>query len=775
MKPAGSSAPNVGSPQGPSRPDLRVAALGGVAWVSAVAALHGPVVLLVASTAVALALLVYRRRRGNDIGTQVTWVVTGVGVAALTLLRAAAIAESPVAVLARDHAAVHVRLVTTSDPVLRQGRSADYVVLRARTETVVGRAVRHRVRVPVLLIADERWHDIALGSTVRLTGRLQPARTSDVAGVLSPRGPPEVVARPDLLHRGAGALRSSIRRAVAQHASGPRTLVPALVDGDDAGMPSEQVDAFRISGLTHLLAVSGTNLTLVVGSLLVLARWLGVRARGLVVVGLVGVVAFVLVARSEPSVLRAAVMGSVALLGLGAHGLARGSRALGAAVLLLVLVDPWLADAPGFALSVLASAGIIWLAPGWRDRLARWTPRWVAEAISVPLAAQLACTPLVAALSGQVSLVAVVANLAAAPAVAPATVLGLAGGVAGLAWLGAGRLVATPAAWCAGWIIAVATHASALPVAAVGWSARPAGLALLTVLCVLVALLAGSLLARPLTALTLGLLMVLAVLVPLPTPGWPPRGWVLVACDVGQGDGLVLGAGPHRAVVVDTGPAPGPMDACLRRLGVTEIPLLVLTHFHADHVGGLAGALRGRRVGAIEVTDLDQPVEGVREVRDLAAARHVEVRRASYGASEVLGPLRWQELAPSEPPSSESGSPPNDASIVLLVQTRGTRILLMGDEEQSSQEQLWRVTGGVLRADVLKVAHHGSARQDPEVVRGVHARLGLISVGAGNDYGHPAPSTLALLHDAGIRVGRTDRGGDLAVVVDHGLREVSRR
>ncbi len=231
--------------------------LGGVAWVSAVAALHGPRWLLAVATAASVVLLARRWRGGHRIGTQVAWLVTGVGVVALTLLRAAALAGSPVAVLARDHAVVQVRLVTSSDPVLRQGRFGDYVVVRARTETVLGRASRHRVRVPVLVIADRRWRGIALGSTVRLTGRLQPARTSDLAGVLSPRGPPEVVARPGLLHRGAGALRASIRRAVEHHDVGPRTLVPALVDGDDAGMPSEQVDAFRVSGLTHLLAVSG--------------------------------------------------------------------------------------------------------------------------------------------------------------------------------------------------------------------------------------------------------------------------------------------------------------------------------------------------------------------------------------------------------------------------------------------------------------------------------------------------------------------------------------
>jgi competence protein ComEC len=151
----------------------------------------------------------------------------------------------------------------------------------------------------------------------------------------------------------------------------------------------------------------------------------------------------------------------------------------------------------------------------------------------------------------------------------------------------------------------------------------------------------------------------------------------------------------------------------------------------------------------------------------------VPVRRAAYGEAGRLGPLTWQVIAPSRPPSPISESPPNDSSIVLLVQTRGIRILLMGDEEEPSQNQLERETGGV-RADVLKVAHHGSARQDPDLVRGLGARLALISVGADNDYGHPAPSLLSLLRDTQMRVMRTDRDGDVAVVVDHGLRVTTR-
>jgi competence protein ComEC len=625
----------------------------------------------------------------------------------------------------------------------------------------------------VLVIAPAGWETLRLGDRLRVAGRLQPARTRDLVGVLSTRGPPEVLERPGPMLRAAARVRGSIRAAVDRHPVGPRSLVPALVDGDDAGMPEALSDDFRTSGLTHLLAVSGTNLTLVVGSLLILARWVGVRARGLVLVGLVGVLGFVLLARTEPSVLRAATMGTVGLIGMGHHGRRRGTRALGAAVLLLLLFDPWLALSPGFALSGLATAGILWLAPGWRDRLARWLPRWVAEALAVPLAAQLACTPLVAAISGQVSLVAVLANLVAAPAVGPATVLGLAGGLVGLVSLPLARLVAAPAAWCASWIIATATRCADLPVAAVGWSAGPVGISVLALLCVVLALVLGALLARRVAAVAFGGLLAVVLLVPLPTPGWPPEGWVMVACDVGQGDGLVLNAGNGSAVVVDAGPDPRAVDGCLRRLGVDQVALLVLTHFHADHVDGLAGVLRDRRVGAVEVTSLAEPASGARLVQREADRAGVPVQQAAYGEQRRLGPLRWQVLAPSREPSADSESPPNDASVVLLVETRGIRLLLMGDEEESSQSTLLRQTGG-LPADVLKVAHHGSASQAPGLVRATGARLAVISVGVDNDYGHPAPSLMALLRDAGMQVARTDRDGDVAVVVRHGLRVAHR-
>ncbi len=579
-----------------------------------------------------------------------------------------------------------------------------------------------------------------------------------------------MLAGPGAWWAGADVVREGLRDSVAGRPDSQRALVPALVDGDDAGLDPDLAADFRTTGLTHLLAVSGTNLTLVVGFLLVLARWGGVRGRWLYAVGAAGIAGFVLLARTEPSVLRAAVMGSVALLAMGSNGLQRGSRALGVAVLVLLLVDPALATSPGFALSVLATAGILLLAPGFRDALARWLPRWVAEAVAVPTAAQLACTPLVAAISGQVSLVAVAANLATAPVVGPATVLGLSGGLVTLVAPPLGRLLGASASWCVAWIVVVARHGATLPTAAIGWGTGAWSLAALSLLTVLVVLLAPHLLRRRSTGLACCAVLVLGVVVRPPSPGWPPAGWVMVACDIGQGDALVLHTGPGAGIVVDAGPDPALVDACLRRLDITAVPLVVVTHFHADHVDGLPGVVGGRRVGAIETSRLADPRAGVALVDDVGHRDGLATRPAPYGLTRTIGDVTFQVLWPlpdSPTVGPGDGSTANNASVVLLAQVRGVRLLLAGDIEPEGQAVLARLLPG-LRVDVLKVPHHGSRYQDLGFLLSLGARLALVSVGADNDYGHPSPATLDPLAATGARVLRTDLAGDLAVVVRDG-------
>src|SRR5829696_2431179 len=502
----------------------------GVVWPIALAVLAG----LVAAVPVLMAVRRPSRRRAALTALAVLAVAAGVGLVAL--LRAEAVRAGPVATAAQQRALVTLTGTVAGDGRRIQGRFGGRVLVRL----AVG---RHQ---PVLVFGDDAWEGVAIGQRVRFSGRLAPVEDADdLAATVTSRGPPQTVAAAGPAWGATEALRASIRDAVAHRPDSQRALVPALVDGDDAGMPPGLVADFRTTGLTHLTAVSGTNLTLVLGFLLVAARWLGV-------VGVAGIVGFVLLARTEPSVLRAAAMGTVALVGLGRGGWHRGVRGLGAAVVGLLLLEPGLAATAGFALSVLATAGILLVAPSWRDALARWLPRWLAEAVAVPAAAQLACTPLVAALSGQVSLVAVAANLVVAPVVGPATVLGLMGGLVTLVWSPAGQLVGAVAGWCVAWIVVVAERGAALPTAAITWGTGPLALTVLTLLCAMIAVVAPRVLARRTTGLACSALLVIVVLVRVPTPGWPPAGWLMVACDVGQGDGLVLDTGiAHTAVVVD--------------------------------------------------------------------------------------------------------------------------------------------------------------------------------------------------------------------------------
>lgn len=766
--------------------DLRLAPATVAAWLAVAWALGwsptvaiGTALGLLAGGFVALSLATKHslpRRAGPRLGAwsqpatglALVLVVTGASVA-VAGLRVAAAQSGPLPELAVAGAHVRVTLTVTSDPVRHQGSFAPYVVLRGLVARVTAHGVLTSVRSPVLVIGEDTWATVRYGEQVDAFGRLQVAEGADLAAVLVASGPPTVTKPAGMVKRGVDEVRQGLREAASGLAPAERALVPALVDGDDARMPDQVAADFTTTGLTHLLAVSGSNLTLVLGFVLFVARWCRVRAHGLLLVGLVAVVFFVLLARPQPSVLRAAAMGVVALGGLAAGGRRRGARVLCVAVVGLLLVDPWLARSAGFLLSTLATAGILLLVPSWKAALSGWLPSWLAEAIAVPTAAQLVCTPAIAVISGQVSLVAVAANLLAGPAVGPATVLGLLSGLVAIVSAPLGRLGGHLAGVPAGWIVWVAEHAARMRGASMSWPVGALPIIGLCVGCLLMVAGMPALLRRRPAFLAVAGLMVVLVIRPVGILGWPPTGWVMVMCDVGQGDGLVLNAGHGAAVIVDTGPDPPKMAACLDRLEVRAVPLVVLTHFHADHVDGLPAVLSAEKVSEIEVSPTDVPPAGAAAVRHWAAGAGVPVTAAVVGEHRRVGDLRWTVLGPLRVESGADsawdgdGSTANNASVVMLVKVHGVTLLLGGDAEPEEQTDILDTDAG-LAIDVLKVPHHGSARQDPDFLAASGAPLSLISVGADNDYGHPASQTLALLRRLGAHVYRTDLDGDIAVV-----------
>ncbi|CAL9452504.1 ComEC/Rec2 family competence protein [Streptomyces sp. enrichment culture] len=801
--------------EGPA--DLRLVPPALAAWATAALVLDVPtgwaVGVVTGALLLAGALLSAPRRGRPRAPVAVALLLCVAASAASAALHGADPRRGPVPELARRYATVTAEVEVTGDPRLTRPRVRGN---RAVPPTVLIEADVRRVteaggtavttRTPVLVLVDvgeqgersrtgpapaARWLKLLPTTRLRVTARLSPPRKGGdrIAAVLRVRAgprPPEPLAGPSAAQRLAGKLRAGLREATEDLSADARALLPGLVVGDTSRVTPELEEAFKETDLTHTLAVSGANFTIVLALLLGppglapraerrgLAPRLGLRLRTTALLGAVLALAFVVVCRPDPSVLRAAAFGSVALLALATGRRRSLLPALATAVLLLVLYDPWLARSYGFLLSVLATGALLTIAPRWSAALRRRrVPPRLAEALAAAGAAQAVCAPVVVVLSQRVSLVGVPCNLLAEFAVAPATVLGF----AALATAPVAMPPAKSLAWCGGWpaewIAGIARTGAALPGAGLDWPGGWAGAALLALATVGVLLAGRRLVRHPWWCGLCALLLVLVVTQPPPLArvikGWPPPGWRMVMCDVGQGDALVLAAGQGTAVVVDAGPDPHLVDHCLRSLGVTRVPLVLLTHFHADHVAGLPGVLRGRSVGAIETTGLEEPADQAEFVRRQAAAGRIPMRHAAAGERRRSGPLSWQVVwpPPSPPatpaPGTEGG--PNDASVTLLVRTAGLRLLLLGDLEPPAQRELARspAAAALEGVDVLKVAHHGSAHQDFAFLRRLAPRLALISCGEDNTYGHPAPGTLAALRAQGATLLRTDRDGAVAV------------
>ena len=660
---------------------------------------------------------------------------------------------------------VSAEVVITGDPVARIQRfgsvSNESFRIPARLERIAlldpEAGTQLQLRIPVFIVTASS--DYIPSERVRVNARVMPPHGAS-AGTLITSGTVGRISGPTHLQASAVKIRRGMRASVHHLSLDVAGLLPGLVLGDTSMVDARLAADMKTTGLTHLTAVSGANLAILAALILFLMKW--VRSPRWITIAVVGsaLAFFVVLVRPQPSVLRAGAMAVVMLVAYG-RGVKRAAvPALAAAIFFLLLIDPWQGLTFGFALSVAATAGLLLIAPGLSLRFSRRLPSWLANALAIPIAAQIMCAPLILALSGNLSIVGVVANCVAAPLVAPATLLGLLAAVLSIISIP----VATYVAWCAGvptgvisWI---AHHFAALPFASLPWGSSG-----ITVAFFLVLLLGMALFFKvhPRSAgIALATIVVLLVASSFLPSGWPPRPWIMVMCDVGQGDALVLNGGGGKYVVVDTGPDPISIDKCLQNLGIEHISLLILTHDHADHVEGLPGVLHRRRVDEMWLSPLDDPPYEFARVR--AWSQNIPMRRAPVGRTVHLGEV---QISPLWPQRTMSESAPNNSSVALLVVVKGIRIFLAADMETPAQEELLSYLLAhrdipARNIDVLKVAHHGSAKQSPALSAYLHPRFALVSVGARNSYHHPAPLTLHLF--AYSRLFRTDRDGAVAVI-----------
>lgn len=470
-------------------PDLRLLPPVLACWLAARFGLtHAPATTFAVSAALAVlgALLLSRPAFAVPVGA-VLLVAAALGASAA--LHVYALRRGPVAILAEEQSRATVWATVTGDPKLVKGLILLPVRIDALTpanEDQAVPAVAVRAQATVLARsrppsgasgasadpADARWEQLLPSMHIRLAGRLVPPKdpaAGDAATLLASRSP-DILGGPDLLQSFAGVLRADLRQAVAGLPAEPAGVLPALTLGDTRAVPPQTTADLKTAGLSFLVVVSGENLVFLSAAVLPVARRAGVRARALALLAALLALGFTALARPGPPMVRATVTALLASVAMATGRRFRGLTATAAAALILLLLDPWLAHAYGFVLSVAATAGLLISAPAWRDRLilAR-VPPWIAVSAAYTAAAEVYCEPLLVTFTGSLPLYAVFANVLAVPAAPAATVLGVAAMAGYAAWPPAGHAAAWCAQWPARWICLVAHVTARLPGAALPW------------------------------------------------------------------------------------------------------------------------------------------------------------------------------------------------------------------------------------------------------------------------------------------------------------------
>ena len=455
-------------------------------------------------------------------------------------------------------------------------------------------------------------------------------------------------------------------------------------------------------------------------------------------------------------------MASVVLLARGMGKRSDPLPALGFAIAAVVIGDPWQSRDPGFALSVLATGGLLLLSPRISRWLTNFVPTFFADALAPPIAAVVTCAPILVALSGYLGPMTVIANLLAAPMVAPITIIGFVAALLSPFSSTVSSFLIYIVGWPAKWIAGVAHWSANFPVIEMtkGLGGFVGGIVL-----VCMALISGVLLRR--TRKFMIVLLVSIVLTFTWLGQWPAGDWQIANCDVGQGDSLVVNLGEHRAIVIDAGPDAQLEDRCLSRLGISSVPLLVLTHFHADHVEGVAGLIRNRTVGQAWVSNNSDPsFESARVVAWLNQVPTVVAVRGT--AARLRGSRGWITIASLWPDDGAhafdvlpgDGSAINNSSVAVEITSADFSLFAAGDLEPNAQSE---ILGSVGHVDIYKVSHHGSVYQNRALMQRLSPAIAVISVGAGNTYGHPAAQTIAALVRLRSKIYRTDKSGGIAI------------
>ncbi|MFT4147502.1 MAG: DNA internalization-related competence protein ComEC/Rec2 [Micrococcaceae bacterium] len=554
------------------------------------------------------------------------------------------------------------------------------------------------------------------------------------------------------------SLRQVFTQTLAQTHENTQSLLPGFLYGETSQHSTQLKETFRITGLSHISAVSGANCALI---LLITATLFQLHRFPVVVrcvFQLVVLAIFIALVRAEASALRAGIMAALALVWTVTDRKINFYHALACTILLVVIYDPWISTNFGFLLSCTASLALVVSTQTCAKALK--LPAKLAFPLAVPIVTQVWCLPLLVLFSDGIPLYSIPANILIVPAVSVISIIGYLVFIVPVSC----NIFAVFLDFFSNYIVTVSQFFTQLPAATLAF---PKGfLGFLTILALYTVIFILHKKCIIFRKTLLAMMFVLWVCCQLFHENFFNTTVLqtgdIVQCDIGQGDAYLIATKPHHALMFDVGPEQGKVSNCLKYFHIETIDLLIITHFHDDHFGALDQVLETVTIGEVFLPSNATPEPLAQETLDKFENQQIPTHRVHAGLQGHHHNVSWNVLWPEIHNDSEENI--NNTSLVLSTriasETGEVSALFTGDSEEEVHQALSKT---IQPHDILKVPHHGSKTTSPELFRQVQPQLALISAGKHNKHKHPHPSIIQLLEQQQVHIVRSDEKGSTVI------------
>ena len=641
--------------------------------------------------------------------------------------------------------------------------------LKLKTLKIINSRSNYDIHNTIKILVDQNEEKLNFGEQIKAKGKLEKNVFGQVQYILRVQNF-EIISDANFVNKYFNNLRNRFTDSTKFMNKESAGLLPGLILGDTRNQSKKLKSDMQISGLTHLTAVSGGNIAILLLAILWVSKKMHLKLRTLFIINLIFLIQFIFLVRAEPSVIRAGLMGLVTLLAVLRGTRRHGINALSIAICISLLLDPFLSNSWGFCLSVFATGGLLILTnPIINFAFSKFpylNEKFIA-AIAVALSAQISTLGLVVGFTGQISIWSVIANLLVAPVIPFITVLGYLALVIVNLNLEISSIINFISGFFTNWIIIIAHFFASQNLNQI--QIQKGFISFLSVNLIMIIIYFYLIKSKTYFFLKICGSITLVSFMSLFIIGkffkvsdWPISNAQFVMCDVGQGDGLVVKDSKNNVIVVDVGPDGNLMTNCLKKLKVSKIDVLILTHFHIDHVNGLEEIYSNFPINHVYTTWVNEPEEESLQVQNILGKNRIKflISGGSFKIGDIsikcLWPMRKKMLIESIA---------NNSSVVVIASIGNASALLTGDVEPPAQKEI-RTKWINPNVDLIKIPHHGSKFQDQLFPKWSGARLALISVGDKNTYGHPSKETIKLYENSGIKVIDSATSGSVSIFID---------